>query len=493
MPLPRPTRKRTATLLCGVLASLLLALSTQSPAADAQPLLTGVTNLGSGYQPLAYQRTKAAGASLVRLQLHWEELVPETAPTSWNPEDPADPNYRWDRSDEAVIQAVQAGLTPVFQLGGTPHWTQRCQVPSGIPPFSLCDPDPAALKSFAIAAARRYSGNVPGIPRVTHWQVLNEPNLSLFFYPQYDAAGRLHSPDLYRDLVNAVDAGVKSVDPANLVVAGGLGPIAVPPWTIGPMRFARQLLCMQGHNHPKPTRGDCGGGVHFDIFAMQPYSTGGPAHEGQVNDVQIGDLGKLETLLDAADKAGRIKGRFKHTPLWVTEFSWDSAPPDPGGLPMSTLTRWTAEALHGAWRAGVSHFFWYSLHDSEPDPSRPFNQTLESGLYFRGPTLEQDQPKPVLQAFRFPFVAYPRKDRRLDFWGRTPSSGPGKVAIQLWQGGRWRTTTTIHADRWGIFRGVVPSGYGSDGQGMARAVHGNQTSPSFAMRGIAEFRHPPFG
>lgn len=468
-----------------------LLLATGPGRAEAQPLITGVTNLGTN-DPLAFSRTRETGARFVRLQLHWEGTVPDVEPVGWQPENPSDPNYDWSESDAAALHAVQAGLTPVFQVGGTPQWAQRCQMPPSLPSYSLCDPDPAKLQAFATAAARRYAGGTPNVPYVRYWQVLNEPNLSLYFFPQFDVTGKALSPGLYRDLVNAMSAGVKSVLPSNLVLAGGLGPVAVPPWTIGPMRFAREMLCMRGHAKPKPTPGNCGGGVDFDIFAMQPYSTWGPAHEGQINDVQIGDLGKLHTLLRAADKAGRINGHYKKTPLWVTEFSWDSSPPDPGGLAMPILTRWAAEALHTAWKDGVSHFFWYSLHDGDSEPQRSFSETLQSGLYFRGPTLAQDEPKPVLYAFRFPFVAYPGKTG-LSFWGRTPSSGAGKVTIQVKDGKRWRKVGAVRAGKDGIFQGLAKTGYGRGRQGFARAHFGRGASPAFSMRPVEEFRHPPFG
>jgi hypothetical protein len=239
---------------------------------------------------------------------------------------------------------------------------------------------------------------------VRYWQALNEPNLSIFFNPQFVGSTPV-SPVIYRNLLNRFYAAVKAVDPTDMVLSAGLGPIAVPGFTIGPMRFARLLLCMRGTNRPHPTKDNCEGGVHFDIFAIQPYTTGGPTHEGRINDVQLGDLEKLQTLIAAADRAGRIHSAYKRTPLWITEFSWDTAPPDPGGLPMAIGSRWVPEALYGAWAAGVSHFFWYSLRDSAHEPGQSYADSLESGLYFRGPTVEQDQPKAILDAFRFPFVS----------------------------------------------------------------------------------------
>jgi hypothetical protein len=389
-----------------------------------------------------------------------------------------------------VINAVAAGMTPVLQIDDAPVWAQRCKTPPVLS-YAICDPDPAALAAFATAAARRYSGAFAGLPRVQYWQGLNEPNLSLFFFPQYDTSGKGLSPGLYRTLINAFHDSVKAVDPTNLVLAAGLGPIAVPKWTIGPMRFTRDLLCMRGHNSPRPARGSCGGGVRFDIFAIQPYTTGGPTHVGGINDVQLGGLGKLRTLLKAADKAKRIKGMFKHTPLWVTEFSWDTQPPDPGGLPMAIASRWTSEALYRAWRVGVSNFFWFSLHDDQPS-GRPFSQSLESGLYFRGPTIEQDHPKEVRQAFRFPFVSYPRK-AGLFVWGRTPTSGPGEVAIETWTGNSWRRVLSVDAGKSGIFSAVAKTRYGKGKQGLVRAVALGESSIPFAMKPVPDFKHPPFG
>lgn len=493
----------TGNRLVALLGSAALLVSAQQPqAAGAQPLFTGVTNIGTR-APLGFERTRATGAQFIRIPLYWGGAAPEKLPqsealyepgpqyASWNPEDPGDPHYEWGESDDDVVRAVAAGLTPVLQVDGAPDWAQRCRTPPVVVP-AICNPDPAALRAFATAAARRYSGATPGLPAVRHWQALNEPNLSLFFFPQYDTAGNALSPELYRHLVNAFYAGIKTVSEDNVVLAAGLGPIAVPPWTIGPMQFARELLCMRGSRRPKPTPGDCGGGVRFDVFAIQPYTTGAPTRKGKANDVQLGDLGKLQALLSAADRAGRIKGSFARTPLWITEFSWDSRPPDPGGLPMRIEKRWTAEALFRAWRAGVDHFFWFSLRDDLHDPDRKYSETLQSGLYFRGPTLEQDRPKPILQAFRFPFVAYPRQGK-LGFWGRTPSSGPGKVRIQLLRDGRWRDALTIDANAQGIFRGTIRTKYGHDQQGSARARFAKSATAPFSMRPVEDFRQPPFG
>lgn len=468
--------------------ALICALAAATPAgAAARPLKTGVSYVYDS-SPVAFEHVKRAGASLVLTPLRWETVAPSSEPAAWQPTDPADPHYDWEAIDPWVTNAVAAGLTPVLQVRGAPLWAQRC--PGASETDAPCDADPAALAAFATAAATRYSGRFGGLPHVQYWQGLNEPNLSLFFTPQFEG-GKAVSAGLYRTLINSFYYAIKAVDPSNLVLTGGLGPISVPKYTIGPMRFTRELLCMRGKERFRPAPGDCEGGVHFDIFDIHPYTTGGPTHEGGANDVEMGDLGKLQRLLRAADRAGRTKGRFKHTPLWVTELSWDSNPPDPGGLPMKIETRWTAEALFRAWRAGVDTFFWFSLRDS-PTGSFPFSETQQSGLYFSGPNIEQDQPKENLYSFRFPFVAYPGR-KGIYLWGRTPTSSSGKVSIQVWRGKRWHHVLTVRANESGIFRGLAPSRYGQSRKGSVRARFGSESSVPFSMRPVPDFYQPPFG
>lgn len=473
-----------------LLAALLVLLLAAAPAALAapRPLRTGVSYVYEP-DPTTFENVKRTGAKLVLTPLRWASVAPTTQPASWQPQDPGDSNYDWGATDDWVSNAVNAGLTPVLQVRGAPIWAQRC--PGASATDSPCDINPVDLAAFATAAASRYGGSFGTLPRVRYWQALDEPNLSLFFAPQFEG-GKAVSATLYRTLINSFYSAVKSVNRGDVVIAGGLGPIAVPKYTIGPMRFTRELLCMRGRDRFRPLPGNCDGGVHFDAYDIHPYTTGGPDHEGGVNDVELGDLPKLQRLLRAADRAGRIKGAPRRTPLWVTEFSWDSKPPDPGGLAMNIETRWTAEALHRAWRAGVSDFFWFSLRDFPYEPSLPFSETIQAGLYFRGPSPAEDKPKQVLYAFRFPFVAYPRR-RGLAFWGRTPDSGPGRLAIQLLRHGHWRTALVTRAAGNGIFQGIVRTSYGHDRRGAARAIYAGEPSLRFSMKPVPDFVQPPFG
>jgi hypothetical protein len=483
------TRSAVGALTATLLASLaLLAVAAVPAAAAPRAMITGVSNIYSNEVP-AFDQARAAGATQALGPLRWNAIAPATEPALWNPEDPADPNYDWTFYDAWVKHAVQAGITPILQIRGAPSWAQRCVAQSV---EAVCDPDPAAFAAFTRAAVRRYSGGFDGLPRVVYWEGLNEPNLSLFFEPQY-VGENLASPELYRTLANTFYDAVKSVVPSNIVLIAGLGPIAVKKFTVGPIAFTKALLCMTGPNRkPRPLPGDCGGGVKFDIFDIHPYTTGGPTHKGGPNDVEMGDLGKLQTLIRASDRAGRIKGIYRRTPLWVTEFGWDSKPPDPGGLAMRIEKQWIPEALHLAWLNGVQNFMWYSLADFPPEPNVPFNLSLQTGLYFWAPAVAAQQPKPLMYAFRFPFMAV-RKGSGLSYWGRTPSSTGGRVVLEAKVGKGWRRVAVARANSVGIFKGRFTTRYGAKKKGAVRARYRGGTSPAFPMRRVGDFFVAPFG
>jgi hypothetical protein len=135
--------------------------------------------------------------------------------------------------------------------------------------------------------------------------------------------------------------------------------------------------------------------------------------------------------------------------FWVTEFGWDSSPPRPHAVPMALASRWTAESLYQMWRSGVSLVTWFDLMD-KPSPS-PY----QSGLYFHTKSLGNARPKPVLTAFRFPFVAYLGK--RVSVWGRDATSDQERVTIQLRhnRSGSWRTVGYVVANANGIYRATL--------------------------------------
>lgn len=443
---------------------------------------------------VAFDHARAAGARFIRLAVWWSEIAPSgsVAPSGFNPRDPSDPLYRWDTPDDQVRKAAAAGLIPIVDVLDAPTWAQLGQKRD--PSDGPVRPRPDAIGDFAAAIAERYGGDYSDLPRVTYWQLWNEPNLSIYLMPQSENE-RLFSPAWYRAMVNAMAREVHAVHGDNVVIAGGLAPFGgksndpsggfVPtPERTHPLEFMREMLCISKGPSPKPT---CREQSEFDVWSHHPYTYGGPTHHAfHPDDVSIGDLREMRKLLEAAEAAGNIRSRSR-VKFWVTEFSWDTSPPDPKGLKLPLHARWVSEALYRMWTAGVSLVTWWSIRD-EPFPAGMF----QAGLYFRGDDgIASDKPKPALQAFRFPFVAFKQKNKSITFWGRTPTSSKKAVVVEQKQGAKWKRLATPIVNRYGIFQGRVTSK--SRGSFRARLVKGRETSLPFSLTVPKDFRFCPWG
>jgi hypothetical protein len=282
-------------------------------------------------------------------------------------------------------------------------------------------------------------------------------------------------------------AAVHDVHADNTVIAGGLSAFTNPAST-APMRFMRSLLCMSSSGRPLS---GCAP-LHFDVWSLHPYTSGGPSHHARLaDDVSLPDIPKMSRLLSASVRARHVlpHGAMR---LWVTEFSWDTTPPDPRAVPLRLHARWVAEALYEMWSSGVSLVTWFQLRDDATN-GRPHNQVYESGLYFRcAAGLQCDRAKLSLTAFRFPFVAY-RSGRRVLVWGRTPGGLRGRVIVEQRAGRGWRRLATLSADGYGIFqRRVTPRG---GGDVRARLARGGATALPFSLtrppdRNVCSFGGP---
>lgn len=487
MPRLRHPRTLRASLALGASAAVAFLAAGAAPGDAAQaptlrPLVTGFF-LPDRNDPVAFARARGAGARLVRLTVNWKLVAPEgkIRPAGFDATDPNDPAYRWAALDERVKGVVAAGLQPILTLHEAPEWA--APTPRNRGQDGPTRPDPAAYGQFAEAAAKRYSGRTPGLPRVRYWQAWNEPNVSIYLMPQVQGS-RNASPEHYRRLVNVFTDAVHRVHRTNVAIAGGLSPFTVrndAVETVGPLHFLRELLCVSGGAKPRRT---CSTRVRFDALAVHPYTSGNPTHEAHnPDDVSLGDLGELRPLLRAAVASGNLRRRTL-PPVWITEFSWDSKPPDPAAVPIRLHTRWTAEALYRMWRHGVSHIAWFTLRD-EPLATSDF----QSGLYYRGATPARDRPKPSLQAFRFPFVAF-HTSGGIEVWGRTPTSATATVRIELSTGGRWRELARVRAGRNGVFMARLRS---AAKKGFVRAVAGSQKAVPFSLTVPPDLAVAPFG
>jgi hypothetical protein len=470
---------RRVALLLAIAAALGVAPAAAS-AASPRPLVTGLQDFD--YTQTHFERIKASGSGVVKINVSWRAVAPTSPPATFNPASPVEPSYDWEPYDTYVRTAVAAGLDPLITVEQAAAYAERDK--SGSP--GTGNPDPVQFGLFGEALARRYSGAIPGLPRVRMFEAWNEPNANFFLYPQRTSDGGNASPALYRELVNQFAAGVHRVHLDNVVAAGATFPFTInraSGLSIGPYRFMREVLCLSEKLTVIP---GCGPPVQFDVLSHHPYTSGGPTHKaGHPDSISLGDMQRLRRLLKAAVRQGRITSRGP-VRFWVTEFGWDSAPADPQGVPAALHARWVSEALYRSWSAGVSLFVWYRLRDG------PATGAVQSGLWARCEAgIACDQPKTrSRQAFRFPFVAL-RGRKRVEVWGRVPGGARASVAIERSRRGRWSRVKRLRSDSAGIFRARLKGP--RKGFLRARLLSSKEASVAFSLKRVRDRPFNPFG
>ncbi len=193
-------------------------------------------------------------------------------------------------------------------------------------PTRRCWPILPGQRLFATAAT------FGGLPRVRFWQGMNEPNLNLFFRPQF-SQGKA-------GFTRAVSDAAQQVLLRGEVCRSlkrGLGCRPRPVWNPPTDAFCPPASLHGREAPPASAREEtaAAGSTSTSSTSTPTRPVGPPTGLRGPDVVQLGDLPKLQRLLE-----GRRQGRkdpaasTSHTPLWITEFAWASKPPDPGGLAM---------------------------------------------------------------------------------------------------------------------------------------------------------------
>jgi hypothetical protein len=441
-------RRGTAAGRLLALAAVIMTTLVAVPAVQALPGLTigfnsddALVSPDSAATAPWITRAVSEGAGMVRVNVSWQEVAPAQRPPGFVAGDPGSPAYDWTSIDAAVRNLSARGLTVLLMVYLAPAWAQGPNPPSTAR-VGTWRPDPAQFAAFAHAAATRYSGHyapagAPVLPRVRYWQGWNEPNLGYYLAPQWTHAGSglsAASPGVYRPLLNAFYGAVKGISRSNVVLmagtspygdpAAGQGSLPVPLQRMRPVAFDRGLFCLSAQLKALK----CPGPTMLDVIDHHPYDIGGPTHPAMnPDDATIPDVSKISRVVSAAERAGRVLPRGGK-PFWATELSWDTNPPDPGGVPIQTEARWLEQAFYILWRQGVSTALWLQIRDSAPIPS--YAASYQSGLYYHGAA-----SKPAATAFRFPFVTNRLSRRRVQAWGRSPAAG--RLTIEVQRSGRW--------------------------------------------------------
>jgi hypothetical protein len=332
----------------------------------------------------------------------------------------------------------------MFTVYNAPDWAEGANRAARVGQGAW-EPNPQAYGAFAKALAKRYSGSFHDrhgalLPHVGVFEAWNEPNQEQFLAPQWTAGNKANGPILYRRLLNALYAGVRSVQPKATVVGGATSPYGDPPGgkRMKPKTFLARLFCLNGKL--KPTK--CGEKPHLNVLSHHPINTsGGPDRRpGVAGDIVPHNFGQVRKILRAAERAKHVAPKGHHG-LWATEFWWISSPPLPPGSPFREVSP-LAQAkeieltLYLLWKQGASAAINYAVRDVPPGGGL----LTGTGVYF-----PDGKAKPSRTTFRFPFVTHRGSHRTVVAWGKAPRSG--KLKIQRLHGSSWHTVKTrkVHA------------------------------------------------
>jgi putative cell wall-binding protein len=256
----------------------------------------------------------AAGGSWVRFDFDWPSIQPNAG------------SFNWTNTDRLVAAATSRGLKVLALPTYTPAWARPAGTSDKTPPTN-----PADFATFVRAAAQRYAGR-----GVHHWEIWNEPNLSVFWSPA-------PNPVAYTNLLKVAHAAIKGVDPSAAVLFGGLAPAADGVEQISPITFVRSAYGAGAHGY-------------FDAVAVHPYSWPAmpvePGTETWNAFMRMTGIHDLMTSNGDGDKQ-----------IWGTEY----------GAPTGTNSRSVSEDTQAlmasqvlgamAQRSWTGPLFWYSARD----------------------------------------------------------------------------------------------------------------------------------
>ena len=456
-------------------------------------------NPGAGLEQL-----RELGVGVVRVSIHWDSLAPPRRPAGFNAANPAAyPAGSWSIYDQIVTAARQDGIAVDLSIGGpAPPWALG---PGQPPPggFGSWRPSPAAFKQFVQALGTRYSGTYvaasgasrPGdpaaLPRVSFWDIWNEPNFGMALAPQAIKGSSIPAaPSMYRSLLDAGWSGLQGTGHGrDTIVIGDLdargqsaGPSRSAPQGLPgnfaatkPMQFIRSLYCVS------PSYNELRGGAAAAVgcptsaaasrrfraahpalfgasgFATHPYPVNLPPTLASSTDPDYTEFSELPRMAGALDRIQRMYGSGKRFPIYNNEYGYITNPPNASLTPLnpngqfvspSTAAYYINWAEYISWRnPRIASTTQYLLVDPNPRKAPEFGG-FASGLIFYSGT-----HKPGYDAYRLPLflpVTKARRGHSLEVWGcvrpahfaRLDTGGvPQRVQIQFQRGSRDAFTT----------------------------------------------------
>lgn len=424
---------------------------------------------------------KNLGVDRIRVSVFWR-LVAPAADQDLHPffdaSDPAAyPAGNWDRYDLLVRQAAARGIAVNFNVTSpAPDWATGNAPRTDIDP--TYDPNAKEFGLFMQALGKRYSGSYrpvlgqPPLPRVSYWSIWNEPNQPGWLTPQWAADPRdpknlvETAPRIYRSLVDAAYIALGSTGHGpDTILIGETAPKGQKTAkgttrAINALAFIRGLYCLdenlqfeQGTSAQLrgcPVSDQRGAFVaahpglfKFTGYAHHPYELTfaphvKPGFRDWVTIANLPDLSRLMRRIFQRYGQPLPGGAKKGVPLYLTEFGYQTNPPDPTAVSPAKQAAYINESEYIAWRdPTVKTLTQFLLTDDAPVPGVP-KTSLSRWLTFQsGLTYLNGQHKPSYAAYEMPLYL-PRqrvsKGKRLYLWGAVrvaPAGVKQRVTVEL--------------------------------------------------------------
>ena len=402
---------------------------------------------------------RALGVDRLRITLAWRAIAPAAESDARPAVDLADPaaygDAAWRKYDRIVRLARERGIGVNFDLTApAPDWA------TGTPEREDIDdvytPDPQEFGRFVRAVATRYAD-------VDNWSVWNEPNQAAWLSPQWvrvDGRWEEASPRLYRELLDAAWEALQATGHGDdTILIGETAPKGLrdnrgETRSIDAFRFLRRLYCvddtLQVLRGREATAQGCPTENQLDAFPAQHpalfRATGYAHHPYELlfapdtppsweDWATLGNLDELQLYLRRFSL--RYRQGDRSLPLYLTEFGYQTNPPDRFGVSWREQADFLAHAEFIAYRnPGVRALAQFLLVDG----GEPVSRTFQTGLRTDG-----GRAKPSLRGYRFPIHVAPGRRGRVRVFGLArPAAGDARprYAIEVRRGGRWRRVAT---------------------------------------------------
>ena len=394
-----------------------------APAAASDAIRFGIHDdawliYGPGTLEDRIARLERLGVDIVRFTVRWDQVAKERPEDATDPDDPA---YRWGFGGDALDALNAAEIDVLVTLLGTPEWA------NGGRNFVWAPTRASDFADFATAASARF-------PWVRDWTIWNEPNQQRWLRPT--------SPRVYvQRLLNPAYAALHRADP-DARVAGGVTAPRGNAGGVSPVRWIRGMAAAK---------------ARLDAYAHHPYPlkprVETPTAQGcawhKCETITMGSLGRLTT---------EVRRAFGAKPIWLTEYGYQTNPPDRTilGVSYERQARYLGEAAARAYRtANVDMLIHFLVQDDAPLAA------WQSGLY-----TVSGKAKPAARAFPLPLAQVSRRGSRTTLWGQVrPRTGRQQYRLRVLRGRTWQWLgPTGRTDARGVFTVVAPVGKGAQVQ-----------------------------